>query len=146
MLNDVYTAIASRIEDIEEVFSTKPTIYFDSLPQGFRAPCFFINLLQVSVKPHLYNRYELQLDFDILFYPESEKEDNVTELNDIAYLLIFELEYIRLTDGLLRGSDISHRVIDDILHLQISYHVFVRKELVKAPLMQKLIQKYRLKE
>lgn len=143
MLNDVYAAIASRIEDL---FDTRPTIYFDSLPQNFKAPCFFVNLLQGSVKPHLYNHYEIQFDFDILYYPESEKEDNVTELNDFAYLLIFELEYIRLADGLLRGSDISHRVIDDVLHFQISYRILVRKKLVKSPFMQKLVQKYRIKE
>ena len=142
MLNDVYTAIASRIE---ELYDTRPIIYFDSLPQDFRAPCFFINLLQASVKPQLFNRYELQMDFDILYYPQSEKEDDVTELNEVAYLLDFGLEYIKLSDGPLRGYDISHRVTDDVLHFMITYRIFVRKELEKSPFMQNLVQKYRIK-
>lgn len=143
MLNEVYTAIAARME---ELFDTRPVIYFDSLPQNFQAPCFFINLLHASVKPHLYNRYELQLDFDILYFPQSEKEDNVTELNEMAYLLAFGLEYVKLSDGLLRGSDIHSRVADDVLHFLITYRVFVRKKLEELPLMHNLIQTYKINE
>lgn len=142
MINKMYAGIAARLE---ELFSPRPIIYFDNLPQGFQAPCFFVKLIQAECKQKLWNRYEMKLDFDVMYYPESEQEDNVEELNSVAFKLIYGLEYVTLENAPLRGREISSRVTDDVLHFSISYEFFVTKEMPMSPLMEKLIQKYQRK-
>lgn len=50
MVNDVYTGIAAELENSFD----NPIVYFDSLPQGFKAPCFFINLVDTRLEPKLW--------------------------------------------------------------------------------------------
>lgn len=141
MVNDMYSALA---EKLEETFDS-PRIYSDSIPQCFRAPCFFINLMEASHELRLWNRYELNLDFDIIYYPEENRENNVIEFNDIASKLLYSLEYVTLDKAPLRGRNIMFRVEDDILHFLVSYQIFVRKTAEKGPLMMDLTQRYRIK-
>ncbi len=141
MVNDVCTGIAAELEKSFD----NPIVYFDSLPQGFKAPCFFINLVDSRLEPKLWNRYELVMDFDVIYYPHNPDEDNAIELHDVAYKLLFQLEYITVLKNLLRGIDTHFEVQDNVLHFFITYKVMIFKELVKSPLMQQLIQNYKIK-
>lgn len=142
MINAMYTAIAEKLESL---FEERPTIYFDSLPQGFHAPCFFIKCVQTDLKQKLLNHYEMDFQFDVMYYPKDSDEDNVEELNSVGWLLSFGIEYIEFEGAPLRGTNISSRVTDDVQHVLITYPVFVRREMAKSPFMQKLIQLYQLK-
>lgn len=141
MVNDVYTGIAAELENSFD----NPIVYFDSLPQGFEAPCFFINLMDSRLEPKLWNRYELAMDFDVIYYPHNPDEDNAIELHDVAYKLLFQLEYITVLKNLLRGIDMHFEVQDNVLHVFITYKVMIFKKLAKSPLMQQLIQNYQIK-
>lgn len=142
MVNEVYTGIAERLESI---FEDKLPVYFDSLPQGFAAPCFFIQLLSASHELRLWNRYELVLNFDIMYFPMNERENDVIELNTRAYSLLYGLEYIPLDGGEVRGTDINYKIEDGVLHFFISYHIFILKTSERSPLMQRLVQQYGIK-
>lgn len=92
------------------------------------------------------DRYELVMDFDVVYYPHNPDEDNALELHDVAYTLLFQLEYIMVLKNLLRGGDMHFEVQDNVLHFFITYKVMIFKELAKSPLMQQLIQNYKIKE
>lgn len=141
MVNDLYTSIATRLEEIFD----SPEIYFDKLPQDFLAPAFFVKLLKATHELKLRNRYELVLNFDIHYFPTDDLE-HTEEVNEVAYKLLFGLEYIVFNGSPLRGVNISYEVQGDVLHFFITYRLYIRTELATSPYMQKLYQKYGLKE
>lgn len=142
MVNEVYTGIAA---ELEKIFDDKLPVFFDSLPQGFEAPCFFIKLLSANSELRLWNRYELVLNFDVLYLPIGERENVAHELNERAYGLIYGLEYITLEGAPIRGTDINYKIEDGVLHFFVSYHIFILKKSERSPLMKKLVQEYGIK-
>lgn len=46
---------------------------------------------------------------------------------------------------LIRGTNTEVEIIDNILHLKIHYDLFVIRPINRGPLMQKLIQKQKVK-
>lgn len=141
MVNDLYTSIAVKLESLFD----EPRIYFDKLPQGYKAPSFFIKLLSATHELKLYNRYELTLNFDVHYLP-NDRHIDVEEFNDVAYRLLFGLEYIEFNNSPIRGMNISYEVQEDVLHFFITYKLFIRRSGESIPLMEKLYQKYGLKE
>ena len=137
MINGVYTAIAIEIEELFD----EPTIYFEHLPQGFNAPCFWVRMLDANFELRLGTRHELNLSFEVMYYPSS---DDMEELNDVAIKLLWGLEYIYYETILRRGHNISYRIEDGVLHFFITFTLFIYQEQDKV-FMQKLYQSYRYK-
>lgn len=130
---------------LEEAFDN-PVIYHDMLPMGFTEPCFFINSINSQVALRLYDRYRVQVSYDITYHPE-ERHFHSQELSKVADKMAFGLEYIPLEDGgLVRGNDIKWEVQDNVLHFFISFDFFVRRPVDRGIKMQTLTQQYGLKE
>ncbi|RXM69428.1 phage tail terminator family protein [Clostridium tetani] len=117
-------------------------IYGEEIKQGFEEPCFFIKILSSAQGKELNRRYMKNVHFDIHYF--SEKEDIN---NDCLYMTdkLYEvLEYVPIGSSLYRASNMTHEVIDGVLHffLQFNYHVI--KEIEKTPKMKKLKQEVHL--
>ena len=148
MVNQIYTAIAKKLEELFD----EPLIFFDQLPQTFSGPCFWVRLLKTEQNQLLYNRYKVTLDFDIMMYPSNDEEfieelNSVgTELNSVGTELLHGIEYIVTEDGnCLRGTNISYEVQDGVLHFFISYILFTIVPYDRGVKMNKLIQQYKYK-
>lgn len=148
MVNQIYTAIAKKLEELFD----EPLIYFDPLPQTFNGPCFWVRLLKAEQNQLLYNRYKVNLDFDIMMYPSNDEEFTeelnsvCTELNGVGTELLHGIEYIVTEDGnCLRGTNISYEVQDGVLHFFISYILFTIVPYDRGVKMNKLIQQYKYK-
>lgn len=148
MVNQIYTAIAKKLEELFD----EPLIYFDPLPQTFNGPCFWVRLLKAEQNQLLYNRYKVNLDFDIMMYPSNDEEFTeelnsvCTELNGVGTELLHGIEYIVTEDGnYLRGTNISYEVQDGVLHFFISYILFTIVPYDRGVKMNKLIQQYKYK-
>lgn len=141
MVNDIYTSIATRVEELFK----RSTVYFNQLPQGFHAPCFFVKLVDCHCELKLYNRYEVELNFDIIYYPKDEKH-SAGELNGIGEEMLLGLEYIKYDNGLIRGTGMRYEVHDGVLHFFVSYKFFILRPINRGEFMQRLYQYQGLKE
>ena len=141
MVNQIYTAIAKKLEELFD----EPLIFFDQLPQTFSGPCFWVRLLKTEQNQLLYNRYKVNLDFDIMVYPSNDDEF-IEELNSVGTDLLHGVEYIVTEDGrYIRGTNISYEVQDGVLHFFISYILFTVVPYDRGVKMNKLIQQYKYK-
>lgn len=48
------------------------------------------------------------------------------------------LEYVKVNENLYRSSNMTHEVIDGVLHFMLQFNYHVVKEIQKAPKMNKL--------
>lgn len=134
MLNDIITSIA---EIISAVFGDEYKIYKNDVEQGMDTPCFFVAALKPSVTAYPSMRRYLQHPLDVHYYPRDSCDNG--NMYEVAERLADILEYITLPDNtILRGTDISYQIEDDVLHYFVSFNAFVRMELERVPEMEEL--------
>ncbi len=130
---------------LEELFDN-PLIYHDMLPMGYEAPCFFINAVDTQVIKKLYDRYKVQVNYDVSYHPD-EKKFFSTEFSKVGNTLTFGLELVDLEDGKpLRGNNIRYEVQNNTLHFFVTFDFFIRRYKDRGELMQTLTQIYTIKE
>ncbi|BBM48388.1 hypothetical protein JMUB3933_1904 [Leptotrichia wadei] len=140
MLNEIVNAIGLKLSENFEGID----VHREELEQGFKEPCFFIDLLNPNEKQIVGNRYLRSYLFDIVYFPENKKAQDTFETLDKLYSV---LEYIELDDGtLIRGIERSSREEDRILHFFITYEMFIYKLDEEKPKMKKLDVNNGLKE
>lgn len=135
-------------------------IHTETVPQGFKEPCFFIETVTTRQRKIGYNRYERFQSFCIHYFPKHKH--NIKDIEDIEdvekYLNIEEgilppidqcletaedlynmLENIKINDRGCRGTDMKHSIAGEVLHFNVNYnyHLLVEKE---EPIMKKLNQ------
>lgn len=135
-IKDLYDAIATRLHSL-----TGYPCYYDYVRQNAEYPCFSIRLLSSEQSPELDRRYLREHLFEILCFPSESGE--VKDVNAEVYAwvpkLFLVLEYIKVSTGeLLRGTDMSYKVVDDVLQFLVSYDFFILRELEPAEKMQTL--------
>ncbi|WP_459611998.1 phage tail terminator family protein [Clostridium botulinum] len=113
-------------------------IYNEEIEQGFEEPCFFIKVLSSGQDKELNIRYKKNISFDIHYF--SDKEDINLDCNDMVDKLYEVLEYVKVNNSLYRSSEMTHEVIDGVLHFMLQFNYHVLKEIEKAPKMNKLKQ------
>lgn len=121
MLNEIVNAIGLKLSESFDGID----VHRDELEQGFKEPCFFINLLNPDEKQIVGNRYLRSYLFDITYFPKNKSSVEIFETLDKLYSV---LEYIKLDDGsLVRGIDRNSREEDKVLHFFVTYEMFIYK-------------------
>ena len=121
MLNEIVNAISLKLSESFEGID----VHVNELEQGFKEPCFFIDLLNPSEKQIVGNRYLISYLFDIAYFP---KNDSQTEIFDVLDKMHDVLEYIKLEDGtLMRGLNRNTMEEDNVLHYFVTYEMFIYK-------------------
>lgn len=126
MLNDVMDAITRRLN---ELFGEDYEIHTDSVRQGLKEPCFFVQFLEPSEKQMIGPRYYRQTDMCIQYMPGDVPQPS-RELNRVADILMDGMEYITSDDGsLLRGTGMKARpdMDENVLTFLVSYNMYVIK-------------------
>ncbi|APC82878.1 phage tail terminator family protein [Clostridium botulinum] len=113
-------------------------IYGEEIKQGFEEPCFFIKVLSSGQNKELNIRYKKNISFNIHYF--SDKEDLNNDCNDMTDKLYEVLEYIKTNNSLYRANEMTHEVIDGVLHFMLQFNYHVLKEIEEAPKMNKLKQ------
>lgn len=130
---------------LESVFGN-PCIYHDMLPMGYKSPCFFVNHVDTQVQLKLFNRYRVAANYDITYHPE-ERKFNSKEFSEVVEKMTYGLELVQLEDGnYVRGSNIRYEVQESVLHFFITFDFFVIRAKDRGTKMEKLYQRYGLKE
>lgn len=137
MVNNIRDAVKSRLG---ELFPENP-IYIQHEKQDLQKPCFFIQILETSMKKMNVKRYFYQVPFCIQYIP-SEAEA-AEELGQRAEKLMTGMEYIELENGdLLRGGKMKTAEEDGGLNFFVNYDLFVYKQKESEESMEKIeIQK-----
>ncbi len=119
MINDIVNGISAKLNSI---FGDNYDIYTENIEQGLEEPCFFIKPLKVINKPLLGKRKQRTYPFDIAYFPEEGNE----EMMEVSEKVLGGLEHITLLDGaILHGSSLEAEIVDDVLHVSVSYIVFL---------------------
>ncbi|APC79747.1 hypothetical protein NPD2_226 [Clostridium botulinum] len=113
-------------------------IYGEEIKQGFEEPCFFIKVLSSGQDKEINVRYKKNISFNIHYF--SDKGDLNDDCNDMADKLYEVLEYVKVNNSLYRSNEMTHEVIDGVLHFMLQFNYHVLKEIEKAPKMNKLKQ------
>lgn len=130
MGNDIVAGVSNGIS---EAFPDCE-IYQNDVTQGLLEPCFFIAILQSSRTPYPNGRREHTYPLDVSYFPK-EGGDNET-MADVSERLMDILDVITLPDGrMVRGTNLSAQVVDNVLHCDVTYTLFTR-EVSDDPLME----------
>ncbi|HBG7071697.1 phage tail terminator family protein [Clostridioides difficile] len=122
MLNNIVDGISIKLD---KSFGNEYTIYSEDVEQGINEPCFFICPLNPSNTPYPNGRTLKKNSFDVHYFPKSN--DKSFEINEIAEMLLEELEYIEIDGDLVRGTNMNFEIIDNVLHFFVDYNYFTIK-------------------
>lgn len=117
MSNEFITGIAQKLSD-----SFGFTVYTDKIKQGFTQPCFFIQIIESNSRRIISDRFSVGCVLDIHYF---SKSNNIKDLLAVADKLLEVLDIISLEDTDIRGTQMSHNIVDNILHFMVSYKTFI---------------------
>lgn len=129
------------------------TIYKEQIVQGFKKPCFFVWVMDVSQEKLMRNNYERVYQMNVRYHPEEKDTKTYETLSDIGNKLLEYLTQIEVPIFLgrydnegepiedmkpIRGSQMSFKIVDDVLQVFVTY--VVKMKLVEAamPYMEQL--------
>ncbi|MGX4583364.1 phage tail terminator family protein [Paenibacillus chitinolyticus] len=134
--NDVRDAIVRSL--ILEFPNSK--VYGEQIKQGLQPGSFFVHVVTGQHSKLLGPRYNRSLSFDVRYFGRSNEERH-----EVAEALYEALEYITAAGNLLRGTDMRHEVIDDVLHFFVDYDFHLLRKKAPLPKMRSMRQEGRIK-
>lgn len=121
MVGNVIDALSIKLHELYGL-----NIYFEDVKQGLKTPCFFIKLLTPTITSVVPPRQSVSVPVVIQLI--SDNKVTKKRLTEIGFELAQSFEYIELLSGdLLRGSNMSYEVDDDILSFYITYNFFIKQ-------------------
>jgi hypothetical protein len=127
MVNDIIDGIVIKLDSM---FGDDSVIHTESIEQGFTEPCFYVTLLASNQTLFHNNRYYLQNFFDVQYFPSTAEKNS--EAHGVATRL-YNLEFITAGGSLKRGTKMSYKIIDEVLHffVQYNFYAYLTKEEVE---------------
>lgn len=130
MLDKIVDGIS---EKLNSVFGDDYKIYTESVKQGLKEPCFFIQLVS-PVNKSLLGERSLRENLFCIQYLPSNKNEPKAECYRVQDDLYLALEYITVDGGLQRGIKMRGEFADGILNFFVNYNMFVKKTDEKMPM------------
>lgn len=133
MINKIVDGIVNAI-NIE--FGDEFEIYTESIEQGLTEPCFSVLILNPTDELFLNNKHMRTNKFMIQYFPSTSEKNK--ECNEVLEQLYSCLELIYMGDDLIRGSNMSGEIIDEVLNFQVNYDMFVYRPTEEMEAMETL--------
>lgn len=135
MINDIIDGLSVALYD--RFPSCK--IHSEQVKQGLEEPCFFISVITSLEKPLLKDRVQREIELDIHYFTNGDN----AERQEVAAELYQLFKYVTLLNGdALRGWDLSHEIVDGVLHFYVTFKPILRA--VPAEIV--LMDEYKLTE
>lgn len=115
IINGICLALTSKFGDSE--------VYTEAVKQGLEDGSFIIECLNPTNVRYLGQRYYRTNQFCIHYFPKTDEPKS--ECNEILEQLYEALEIIEVDDGLVRGTDMSSQMDDNVLHFFVNYNLFM---------------------
>lgn len=124
IINDVVDKVSVALYD---AFGSGYTIYPEHINQGFKTPCFMIQVLETTTSPYIGGRFERTVPVVIRFVPVTDGRTKA--MNDMADMMYECLEVIGSGNDLIRGRNLSSDFDEDgNLQFFVTYSQFFYKE------------------
>lgn len=127
MINSIIDAISIALN---AEFGNDYNIYTESIEQGLKEPCFFVQCINPTSERFLGNRYKKTNQFCIQYFPSSE--DKYNECMDVTDRLFFSLDMIGDNEWL--ATKMNSEVVDDVLNFFVNYDGFVYRIKEQIPM------------
>lgn len=124
MVNKIVEGVASALY---EAMGEGYPIFRNDLRQGLEPPCFLILSVGPSLAPQPSGIKLLTVPLDISFFP-ADSSDN-EEMHRVGLIVMEAVELIPFTkDKRRRGLRRSMTITDGVLHVAVTYEIFLRKD------------------
>jgi hypothetical protein len=126
MVNSILNAVTKQLGT---TFGNSYHYYVENVEQDLKKPCFTVDVLiplQEAKSPILYDR-TMPL---VIHYFSGSKTNIKNDCYEMGEQIVNCLEYLPFDTTLLRGTDISWQIVDDVLQVFITYK-FKTKAVVK---------------
>lgn len=127
MINSIIDAISIALN---AEFGDNYNIYTESIEQGLKEPCFFVQCINPSSERFLGNKYKRTNQFCIQYFPSSE--DKYNECMDVADRMFFSLDVVGDNEWL--GTKMGSEIVDDVLNFFVNYDGFVYRTKEQTPM------------
>ena len=121
MVNDIIDGIVAALRDAFPGHE----IYTERVEQGINPPCFSIFPVELTNDPYLGTRALRTALININYYPSGREPKQ--ECLAVGDTLILALEYITVGGDVVRGTNMTFRIVDGVLVFTLNYNVFVRR-------------------
>lgn len=133
MLKELIIAINTALEKA----NSKAEIYVDEIPQGFKEPCFCVQVLNPDEKQLLGERYLRTYNFCIQYFPEKK---GLWENVEMAELLHRALNQIDLgNEDYVRGVNRRYEIVEKNLYYFVTYRLHVRDADIDDNYMEEML-------
>ena len=113
MINDVYKGISVECK----IVNPAAKIYRDNIPQNFKTPAFFAELIEISPMRSVNGKQRISSQFDLQYFPDG----NPTEYKTKCIQMQEELSrHFQVLEGSFYVKDRSFKLTDDVLHFQFT--------------------------
>lgn len=120
MLKKLIIAINTALEKV----NSKAEIYIEEVPQGFKEPCFCVQVLNPDEKQLLGERYLRTYNFCIQYFPEKKGLWGNAETAELLHRI---LNQINLENGdSIRGINRRYEIVDKKLLYFVTYKLHIR--------------------
>lgn len=126
---DIQAAIVSKLRKID----TNIDVNSSDIEEGFKRPCFFIDMLDTKTKNLMDKFQEKDIEFDILYFPKHPKknrEDLLSMMDELNKSFVEE-SYFKITDDLVvQATDVKIFEVDKVLHCE--FKIFISEQYIKT--------------
>ncbi len=133
MLQDTITGISQRLN---ELFGDEYEIYTGKVEPDINRPYFLINMLKVTQEQKLGNCYYRKQPFCLQYFPK--ENNNSIEIVRVSERLLDGLQYIKVSEDLVRGTDMSAEEQEGVLKFYVNYNMFLCKPEAEAESMEQV--------
>lgn len=126
---DVQAAIVSKLRKID----SEVEINSSDIEEGFKRPCFYVDILNGKVNNLMDKFQEKNLEFDILYFPKHSKKNQIDllEMRDKLTESFVENSYFNIMDDLVvQATDVDIFEVDKVLHCK--FNIFISEEYVRT--------------
>lgn len=129
MLNKIIDGISVKLN---ETFGDGYRIYTESVKQGLKEPCFFIQLVNPGNKELLNIRFKRNNLFVIQYFPATDKPK--AECNNVLDALFIALEEITVDGDPQRGINRRGEMVNGVLSFFVNYNMVLKKVKEETPM------------
>jgi hypothetical protein len=117
------------------------TIYAEKVPQNFDEPSFRVKSITATNRPELDTRRWREVQFDILYFPESGDEPEA-EWRDVCDDLFNTVEWITAAGDTMRGTELAgdFDTEQEVGHFRVTFGAFLMDVHEPGPTMETLTQ------
>ena len=105
------------------IAETGAAVYVEALPQGFRAPCFFVREVKHSCVRTVGERFREKAEIVIVYHPK-DKQNAREECAEVSNSLFEQLEFVKTDDGLIHGIEKRSEIENGTLSFYVSFEFF----------------------